>query len=756
MYGYTHDPETGGLLLSDELSQFSKEPRPVYARELDILGFDAFWKYETQDEAPYLWAEANSYWYRGKRVAKTVGGSLYEKPGIELEHDADGTIILPEGSILEKVDIAGMVKKNELRLAALEQLTVKKIYATYHKYEKKLDCFHVAFSGGKDSIVLLELVKRALPRSSFMVVFGDTGMEFPDTYAAVDQVEARCKEDGIAFYRAASHFKPEESWKLFGPPSRVLRWCCTVHKSVPQTLKIREILGKRDYTGMDFVGVRAHESAARSEYEYENYGKKQKGQYSFNPILEWSAAEVWLYIYQRALVVNDAYKKGNSRAGCLFCPHSAGKSDYFRRVNYPEEVLRFINLIRGSVDDPNIESYISNGGWLERRNGRDVKENETKFAAEVKDDRFVLHVTKPSTDWHEWVKTLAEPVDFQVSETTDGFEVFASKDLAKTATGKRLQLCFIKAAHCVSCGACETNCRAGALSFKDGLHIENCIHCGQCHTIELGCYRADSLKKPNSEGARMKSLNTFADHAPKVEWIDEFFARGTEFLSENTLGPMQITKFKRFLSDASLIEKNKTTSFFELVKNIGVNSEVAWSLILIQLVCQNPQVQWYVRELPAGQQKSVNEVVDALAGFSVKEKDARSIFKAFKRLSEIQLGKRIHFGQYVNGAKGMDAIIRTKPALPTERVFLYGLYRFAEACGGYYEFNLSRLLDFTIESEGISPAEIFAMTRDEVEQILNGLSRSHAEFISFATTHDLELIHLAADKKSSDVLDLFK
>lgn len=756
MYAYTYDSETGGILLLDELSQFSKEPRPVYSRELDILGFDAFWSYEKRDDIPYLWAESNFYWYRGKRVAKTVGGSLYEKPGIELERDAEGGYVLAEGSVLQPVDLHGMVEKNALRIAALEQQTIKKIYAAYHKYEKKLDCFHVAFSGGKDSIVLLELVKRALPRSTFMVIFGDTGMEFPDTYKAVDEVEMRCNAEGVAFYRAASHFKPEESWKLFGPPSRILRWCCTVHKSVPQTLMIREILGKRDYTGMDFVGVRQHESATRAEYEYENYGKKQKGQYSFNPILEWSSAEVWLYIYLRGLTVNDAYKKGNSRAGCLFCPHSAGKSDYFRNVNYPDEVARFTSLIRGSIDDPNIETYISNAGWLERRNGRDVRDNETKFATEAREDRLVFHVTKPSTDWHEWIKTLAEPVDFRMDETTDGFDVSVSKDLVKTATGKRFQQCFIKAAHCISCGACETNCRAGALSFKGGLHIENCIHCGQCHAIELGCYRADSLKKPNSEGSKMKSLNTFADHAPKLEWVEQFFERGTEFLSDNSLGPMQITKFKRFLSDADLIEKNKTTPFFELVKNIGVNSEESWSLILIHLVCQNPQMLWYVKELPVGQQRSVGEVVDALAGFSVKEKDARSIFKAFKRLSEIQLGRRLNFGRYDKGVRGMDAIIRMKPVMPTERVFLYGLYRFAEACGGYYEFNLSRLLDLAIESEGVSPAEIFAMTRDEVEQILNGLARSQPEYISFTSTHDLELVKLSDDKKSADVLKLFQ
>ena len=54
-------------------------------------------------------------------------------------------------------------------------------------------------------MVLLELVKKALPHNAFMVVFGDTKMEFPDTYKLVDIVEQQCKDEGIAFYRASSH-----------------------------------------------------------------------------------------------------------------------------------------------------------------------------------------------------------------------------------------------------------------------------------------------------------------------------------------------------------------------------------------------------------------------------------------------------------------------------------------------------------------------------------------------------------------------
>ena len=305
MYSYTYDEETGGILLNSTPTVFSKEPRPVYAPELDMLGFDKYWKYDKQSDIPYMWAESVQYWYRGKQVAKLKGGNLYEAPEIILAGDENEKPIQPEpnGGALRPIDIEGMVSKNRDMLDIIETTTVKKIVAIYEKYKNKLDIFHVAFSGGKDSAVLLDLVKRALPKKSFVVVFGDTGMEFPDTYIAVEKEKEACEIDGTPFYIARSHFDPHDSWKIFGPPARVLRWCCSVHKSAPQTLKLREITGKNDYVGMDFVGVRKHESLARSEYKYENYGKKQKGQYSFNAILEWTSAEVWLYIFFKNIYI---------------------------------------------------------------------------------------------------------------------------------------------------------------------------------------------------------------------------------------------------------------------------------------------------------------------------------------------------------------------------------------------------------------------------------------------------------------------
>lgn len=45
------------------------------------------------------------------------------------------------------------------------------------------------------------------------------------------------------------------------------------------------------------------------------------------------------------MTFNNAYKKGNTRAGCLVCPMSQGKHDYMKYKNYPDDTDLFINKI---------------------------------------------------------------------------------------------------------------------------------------------------------------------------------------------------------------------------------------------------------------------------------------------------------------------------------------------------------------------------------------------------------------------------
>ena len=88
-------------------------------------------------------------------------------------------------------------------------------------------------------------------------------------------------------------------------------------------------------------------------------------------------------------------------------------------------------------------------------------------------------------------------------------------------------------------------------------------------------------------------------------------------------------------------------------------------------------------------------------------------------------------------------------------MILYSLYKFAEACGDYYQFTLNRLLDHSVDSDGVSPTEIFNLERDTMEKILTGLNINHPDFITVQFNLDLDTITLNADKTSADVLALF-
>jgi len=758
MYNYTYDPKTGGVLLNTLPMQFSKEPRPVYYKELDLLGFDKYWNYEKQDALPYMWAEANKYYYFGRLVALTKGGNLYTAPEIEIKEELSEP--------LRPIDIDTMLERNADFLQVLEQETVKKIYDVWKRHKGRLDVFHVAFSGGKDSIVLLDLVKKALPKDEFVVVFGNTQMEFPDTYDVVDKVEAQCKAEGIRFYRARSHMDVFDSWKQFAPPSRVLRWCCSVHKSTPQVVKLREVLDKTNYRGLAFVGVRGAESIRRSEYEFESDGMKQKGQRSANPILDWTSYEVWLYLYANGLIINETYKKGNSRAGCLLCPMSPGKADFLRYKNYKNKIDDYVSIIMSTSNrkDVSQQDCMCNGSWIARKNGVNIITN-THYKERIENGNLIIEVVEPKTDWKEWIKTLGDfqkiedcyyvkaiegNLIFKVNENKKGYSVVLSTEYIRyvPTLGKYFRQVFRKSAYCIVCRTCEVNCKNHCISFENGLKITNCIRCRECHEIPVGCLAYHSLNMPQGDG-KMKSINTFGTHAPKTEWLADYFDRKDDFLAENSLGPVQKPFFKRFLRDAGLISEGKALPLTDKLDSIGWDSTISLGIILAN-IAYNPQFNWYIKNIEIGRFYTRKDLESLMFTENITERNAKSVLGDYKRIVQTPLGLILNFG-YVDGE---DNFTRNKCYIGSPLVVLYSLYKFAEACGDYYEFTVRRLLNYTVDSDGISPTQIFGIEEDEFKTILQGLTASNPDFITAKFTHDLDTISLNKNKTTSDILSL--
>lgn len=529
------------------------------------------------------------------------------------------------------------------------------------------------------------------------------------------------------------------------------------------------------------VQVKGDESVSRSNYDEMSMGKKMAGQYSFHPILEWSSAEIYLYIYSHGLFLNEAYKYGFNRVGCIMCPNSSEKHEFIKRQCFPEMVDKYCELIiQNSSKDlsgNNAKLFLETGGWKSRFSGRELKiSEENRFSLEETPSALKFSVNKLNAVWKTWYKTVGVIEENNSGimleyngvwrkcreSSTDNAGIIEIENLGNSKNSIEFIFLFkavlAKSQYCIFCKTCVAECPHRNISMSDGIIeiSDKCIKCHECLKILSGCLYFNSIRGSKAMKS-LKGINKYLSVGVDANWI-------TMFLSDNSYEPgnRKTDVMYGFMSDAGIVAKRKLTSFGKLITELGTDNAISWALMLCNL-SYTPAFQWYVKNIPFNETYYERQL-DLDIGEDSTKKAKNEFWNGFKTIldtneyfKEMGLGiPNITSKQTTAGEKkSMNSLIRQSWQTPDPRVILYSLYKFAEACGDYYDFTLTRLMDHSIDSAGISPTQIFGTDRDTMEQLLNGLTINYPDFINASFTLDLDKITLNRNKSSADVLDMF-
>ena len=676
MYKITWDKETGGVLLHTRIMDgtLGVSPRPVFYEELDLLGLDKLgWEYPKCNE-PLMWAVNKQYWYRGQHLFDAKGANIYNAPTLEFEKDVKPQTLVPvdmekmlartsdlmfvlENEAIEfirdiyteyarvnktyekadanKIDFEAMAtkaeKKTKQKMAVVKQdcdsFDIMPLEAATAEGKRallttKIDRFIASFSGGKDSQVVLDLCTRAIPSTDFEVIYSDTGYELPPSLKLYDEVQRFYHErfPSLRFHLARNHESVLNYWDKIGTPSDTHRWCCSVMKTAP-LYRLLKKGGRSNAKFLAFEGVRAEESAKRSDYSRIGKGVKHSFVVNARPILKWNTIEVFLYLFRHKLTINEAYRSGKPRVGCILCPFGSPWDDMIVNKCYPDNLKPFVQRIEAIVDErkiPNKDEYIADRRWRMRGSGK-FSQDETTVQFSTTSNKWEAKVRCAQKDIFTWLSTIGQYSIRENRSKVNG-ELLFGKDVFPfeirygasrcdydfiLRDNNNIQLRFYlrrvinKSAYCINCESCELECPTGALSVYPKVSIDKnlCTHCHKCLDYHnVGCIVADSMIKPvNSSISNMKisKYGTFGLHQ---EWVDQFLSDPENFWKDNLLGVKQVPSFKAWLKDAEIIEDNGTlSSFGKLCVEINRDSQtLLWELIYINLTYNSPMVRWFV------------------------------------------------------------------------------------------------------------------------------------------------------------------
>lgn len=519
----------------NEGKRVSTDLRPVFPEEKllleTILEQERYVSQAISLKKQSVWNGAgNIYYANGKRLGIQIGKlKELDIEKIRLQYEKKIEQQLEEYKRSFEEEQTKFVKANERHLWQIEQEAMEYIREIAEKYN--IGDMMVSFSGGKDSTVVADLVTRTIGDGNKRVlhIFGDTTLEFPSTYAYVERYKKEHpKTPVISSRNREKDFL--ELCQLIGPPSRVMRWCCTIFKTGAITRKIEKLFRNKNHI-ITFYGIRRSESASRSKYSKESESPKIAKQTVVSPIIDWFDFDVWLYILSRKIDFNDAYRLGYARVGCWCCPNNSVWSEFLSKIHMPGKYHTFRNTLVSfarQIGKPDPEEYVDSGNWKARQGGNGVEMAQKSIVSftpcATEENAFNYELQRPiEQEFYELFKPFGT-LDFYMGNARLG-EVYVlnqkgeivlklqgrmgKKQLkvtiyknniagAKNLKGaeEKIKCQLTKYQMCMGCLACEGVCRQDAITIreKDGkisyrISDEKCVRCGQCvgHFV-AGCY----------------------------------------------------------------------------------------------------------------------------------------------------------------------------------------------------------------------------------------------------------------------------
>ncbi|WP_321430025.1 phosphoadenosine phosphosulfate reductase family protein [uncultured Methanolobus sp.] len=375
---------------------------------------------------------------------------------------------------------------------------------------------NVSFSGGKDSLVVLDLTMSALGKRDVRAFFLNTGIEFPET---VEFARKFCKNSNIELIEKSAVSDFWDNVDAFGPPAKDFRWCCKICKLAPANEAIEECLEKSP-TCITVDGKRRYESFSRARISTSENNPFVPGQLNIFPIKDWKAIEVWLYIYWRQLDYNPLYDSGFERVGCYLCP--AALSAEYERVKelHPELYEKWNDfLFHWAKKNGLSESFIEHGLWRWKElppkmvklceklgistsaseTGSEFSVNMTSGMSPCKAGGYTIEASIHGFSMQKTrdvMNILGKTVFSEelglllVCEGSSTIKIFSSGNLVVNSDTKdsadsvfaETSRQLLKAHRCTGCGICIKACPVNAITI-DGGHVrigESCIRCGKC------------------------------------------------------------------------------------------------------------------------------------------------------------------------------------------------------------------------------------------------------------------------------------